>query len=183
MGKERSQSPFWSSKSMRWEVDEVAVLAKVRQHAADVPRANLDARSALGHLHGRVVDGQALAHVQPVKGCSTPVAESLAEAVEVDLEAHGEGLLFIARARGLQEALAGKHEGRQAVEVQVRRVELRARRCGEVLLGGSVLESGHRPVKGCRLEVRRQRCRGWSCRRRRPCSCRPDEVKALGRLA
>eukprot|EP00969_Alexandrium_andersonii_P015406 673409-Alexandrium_andersonii.AAC.1 len=63
-------------------------MAKVRQHAADVPRVNLDARRDLGHLHGLVVDGQALVHVQPVEDRGAPVEEGLAEVVEVDLEAH-----------------------------------------------------------------------------------------------
>eukprot|EP00969_Alexandrium_andersonii_P300421 13281780-Alexandrium_andersonii.AAC.1 len=69
----------------------------------------------------------------------------LAEVVEVDLEADGEDLLLATLARSLRELLAGEQEGRQAVEVQVRGVELGAHRNEEVLLEGAVLEPGHGP--------------------------------------
>eukprot|EP00969_Alexandrium_andersonii_P262751 11614904-Alexandrium_andersonii.AAC.1 len=51
-----------------------------------------------------------------------PLGEVLAEVVQVDLEPNGEELLLVLLPRSLGELLAGEHEGRRAVGVQVRGV-------------------------------------------------------------
>eukprot|EP00969_Alexandrium_andersonii_P351398 15435357-Alexandrium_andersonii.AAC.1 len=64
------------------EVDEVAVLAQVGEHAARVLAGGLDAGSDLLDLDRLVVDGHELVDVQPVEDRRRAVEERLAEVVQ-----------------------------------------------------------------------------------------------------